>query len=100
MSRFFDRIYRRWFASEIVRGETPRYRHIEPGDLFSVAEQEARQAIEERRGTALGDRMAAEVRAEVARQGGNKRKAARVLGISPTTLYRYLGETEGEGGTE
>ena len=38
----------------------------------------------------LRARVVALVRDEVARQGGNLRAAARVLGVSPTTLYRYL----------
>lgn len=42
------------------------------------------------RGQTLRERTAACIRQEVEDQGGNLRAAARALGISPTTLYRYL----------
>jgi DNA-binding NtrC family response regulator len=46
-------------------------------------------------GRTLRERITTCVRQEVEAQGGNLRAAARVLGISPTTLYRYLVPAEG-----
>jgi transcriptional regulator of acetoin/glycerol metabolism len=86
---FFERVFSGWWRTEIVKGKVPPYQHLDPAELVPVEEQEFLAA---RR--TLAQRVAADAILELARQGGNKRKAARALGISPTTLYRYL-ETGG-----
>ncbi len=68
---------------------------LEDIDLEAPATQEHGDlGVAARRGMPLADVESAYVRKVVETAGGNKAKAARILGIDRRTLYRKLGESE------